>query len=337
MEAAKNFVFQITKRDSDLLESLLREKSNWEFAPLEYGYYKAKQLHSREKVTIASYTSGKLVIQGSGAAEVVEFILEPCILKERAFTAAVETKKKSSSSLPGEETPLFTAPHAGIDESGKGDFFGPLVVAAAFVEDEETAGKLLEAGAKDSKKIKNDAAMTALAGKIRAILKGKYAIVALGPEAYNRVYTGIGNLNRLLAWGHAKSVEALREKAPECKRALSDKFADERYLNTAFAKLKIEDFQLDQEVRAESDIAVAAASILARAEFVRRMKLLEEACGMSLPKGAGTAVDTAAEKLFLAGGEELLRKNAKMHFRNAYKAMGLPMPEKPAYDFHKNK
>ena len=334
MEAAKNYVFQITKEDSDLLESLLKEKSDWEFAPLDYGYYKAKQLHSKNKVTIASYTSGKLVIQGSGASEIVEFLVEPCILKERAFALQQESKKKASC-LPGEETPLFTHPHAGIDESGKGDFFGPLVVAAAFVEDEETAKKLLEAGAKDSKKIKNDAAITALAGKIRTILKDKYAIVALGPEAYNRVYESIGNLNRLLAWGHAKSVEALLAKAPQCKRALSDKFADERYLNTAFARLQLEDFQLDQEVRAESDIAVAAASILARAEFVRRMKLLEEACEITLPKGAGPAVDTAAEKLFLAGGEKLLRQIAKMHFRNAYKAMDLPMPEKPPYNFRK--
>ena len=335
METAKNYVFQITKADSDLLETLLKEKSCWEFFPLDYGHYKAKGAIGKNKVTIASYNSGKLVIQGSGAAEIVEFLLEPYVLKERAFAASAPEKKKSASALPGEEEELFLSPHAGIDESGKGDFFGPLVVACAFVEDEVVAKKLLDAGVKDSKRIKNDAAITALAGKIRTILAGKYAIVALGPEAYNRVYEGIGNLNRLLAWGHAKSMETLLAKVPECSRVLSDKFADEKYLKNAFAKLKLDSVTLDQQVRAERDIAVGAASILARAEFVRRMKLLEETAGSVLPKGAGPAVDAAAEKLFLAGGEELLRKHAKMHFRNAYKAMGLPMPEKPAYDFHR--
>lgn len=256
--------------------------------------------------SIAAYTSGKLVVQGKGTDDFVEFLLEPQVLKEDAFAGMLAD--------------VEFIPHAGIDESGKGDFFGPLVIACVFVEDRAVADALVEAGVKDSKSIKSDAKISEIAQQILPIVHGKAAVVAIGPEAYNRFYQNIGNLNRLLAWGHARTLENLLQKVPECTSALADKFGDERLIKNALMEQgrKIE---LRQQTKAESDIAVAAASILARAEFVRRIGALGDSVGKKLPKGAGEQVDIVARELAQQGGRELLSTVAKMHFSTSAKAL----------------
>ena len=307
----RTYVFELNVQDMSALKEILNEKG-FTMIDAPYMHFKA----SSEKLSVAAYQSGKLVVQGANAPEFVEFILEPRILKERMFRDDAEPKP---------EVPF--APHAGMDESGKGDFFGPLVIASVFVGDEDTAKRLVEIGVKDSKMIKNDAHITKIAAGIRTLVSGKYGVVAIGPEAYNKLYQQIGSLNRLLAWGHARSLENLLQKAPECNAALADKFGDERLIQNALLK-NARSIRLDQRTKAESDIAVAAASILARSEFVRRMKELGEKHGVTLPKGAGEGVDQVARQLAIAGGAELLGQVAKMHFRNSFKALGLPVPEK---------
>lgn len=251
------------------------------------------------------------MIQGKGAAEFVEFILEPQILEDAAFSRMEE------GLAPAEPY----SPHAGIDESGKGDFFGPLVIACVFVESEEIAQKLTELGVRDSKQIKSDTHITEIARQILPLVHHKAAVVAIGPDAYNRAYAKIGSLNRLLAWGHARALENLLEKAPECPAALADKFGDESLICRALME-RGKKIVLTQRIKAESDVAVAAASILARAEFVRRMGLLSQTAGVPLPKGAGSGVDEIARQLAEKGGRELLATMAKMHFRTAAKALG---------------
>lgn len=327
MENKKNYVFTVTEEDMERLQEILQQHS-FLLSGLPYAKYKAV----KEKLNVTAYESGKLVVQGKGASDFVEFILEPEILKERAFENILQRETEEKE---GEKETLFEEssflPHAGIDESGKGDFFGPLVIACAFVPDGKTAGMLLKKGVKDSKMIKSDATIMEIASFIRSTLKDACAIVAIGPEAYNNLYERIGNLNYLLAWGHAKALTSVLEKHPECHKAIADKFADEKLVRNAFGKMHKGEFQLEQMVKAESDVAVAAASILARAEFVRRIKLLEEQTSCSLPKGAGTLVDQRAKQLAVTGGETLLRSIAKMHFRTAYRALGLPEPERKTF------
>ncbi|MBR2905185.1 MAG: ribonuclease HIII [Lentisphaeria bacterium] len=326
MEKKNSFVFNISEEDSRKLLQILEERA-FLITSLPYARYKAV----KEKVNVTSYESGKLVIQGAGSSDFVEFILEPEILKERAFDPLLRNEEVKEVKEEAAFDPASFTPHAGIDESGKGDFFGPLVIACAFVPDSQTAEKLLAAGVKDSKQIKSDAAILKIASLIRNTLKDACSIVAIGPEAYNNLYERIGNLNHLLAWGHARALTTLLEKHPECKKAIGDKFADERLVRNAFAKMHRDEFELEQMVRAESDVAVAAASILARAEFVRRVKLLEEQVGMTLPKGASNIVDKTAKQLAVSGGEALMRTVAKMHFRTAYRALGLPEPERKTF------
>jgi ribonuclease HIII len=197
----------------------------------------------------------------------------------------------------------------GIDESGKGDYFGPLVIAAVFV-DATTQGELTLMQVRDSKKI-SDGRILDMAPDIRTICP--HSIIAIGPQRYNELYAKIRNLNRLLAWGHAKALETLLEKV-SCERAIADQFGDERLILNALQE-KGRTIVLEQRHKAEADLAVAAASIVARAEFLLRLARLSGEIGTTLPKGASPAVELAGRMIVKKHGEERLRSVAKLHFK----------------------
>jgi len=200
-------------------------------------------------------------------------------------------------------------PRIGIDESGKGDYFGPLVIAASYVSpDREADLTLLQV--RDSKRI-SDGRILELAGDIRLICP--HQVVAIGPERYNALYARIKNLNRLLAWGHARALENLLEQVP-CELAIADQFGDERYVQRALME-KGKTIRLVQQPKAEADLAVAAASILARAEFLTRLRRLSEEVGTTLPKGASNAVELAGRIILKKHGEPGLGRVAKLHFK----------------------
>ena len=307
----KNYVCTVNDQQRMQIENYCREHG-WQFSDLAYGYWKA----AGSKINVAAYKSGKLTVQGASTADFVLYFLEPEVLHTTGFGYDEPAAVLNSEPI---------TPHGGIDESGKGDFFGPLVVAGVYT-DEEIGAKLAAAGVCDSKLIKSDKKITEIAQKIRAIAPGKFAVVTVGPEAYNRLYKNFGNLNRLLAWGHAKVIEELLERVPECPRMLSDKFGNESLIRNAL-QTRGRMIKLEQETKAESDVAVAAASILARDGFIRIMAKLSESCGVDLPRGAGNNVQAMANEI-AARDPELLQKISKTHFRTWYRAMGLPEPEK---------
>jgi ribonuclease HIII len=206
----------------------------------------------------------------------------------------------------------------GIDESGKGDYFGPLVIAAVFV-DATIQGELSLMQVRDSKKI-SDGRILDLAPDIRTICP--HSVIAIGPQRYNELYAKIRNLNRLLAWGHAKALETLLEKV-SCERAISDQFGDERLILAALQE-KGRTIVLEQRHKAESDLAVAAASIVARAEFLLRLRRLSDETGTTLPKGASPAVELAGRMIVKKHGEERLRSVAKLHFKTTQVVLGKP-------------
>jgi ribonuclease HIII len=206
-------------------------------------------------------------------------------------------------------SPQRTVERIGIDESGKGDYFGPLVIAAVFV-DATTQEELALMQVRDSKKI-SDGRILDMAPDIKMICP--HSIIAIGPHKYNELYAKIRNLNRLLAWGHAKALETLLERV-SCERAISDQFGDERLILHAL-QAKGQKIVLEQRPKAESDVAVAAASILARAEFLTRLKRLSEEVGTMLPKGASPAVELAARMVIKKHGQTRLVSVAKLHFK----------------------
>lgn len=208
------------------------------------------------------------------------------------------------------QQPYSTIERIGIDESGKGDYFGPLVIAAVFV-DATTQGELKLMDVRDSKKL-SDGRILEMAPDIKTICP--HSVIAIGPKKYNELYTKINNLNRLLAWGHAKALENLLERGVTCERAISDQFGDERLILNALQE-KGRRIVLEQRTKAESDLAVAAASILARAEFLLRLKRLSDEVGTTLPKGASPAVELAAKMVIKKHGRERLDSIAKLHFK----------------------
>lgn len=218
-----------------------------------------------------------------------------------------------------------TIERIGIDESGKGDYFGPLVIAAVFV-DATTQSELKLMDVRDSKKL-SDGRVLEMAPDIKMICP--HSVIAIGPQKYNELYAKIKNLNRLLAWGHAKALENLLERGVTCGRAISDQFGDERLILNALQE-KGRTIVLEQRTKAESDLAVAAASIVARAEFVLRLKRLSSEVGTTLPKGASPAVELAAKMIIKKHGQKRLGSVAKLHFKTTQAILGgLSKPTPP--------
>ncbi len=272
-----------------------------------------------DKCNIVFYESGKLVVQGRGTQEFIEFVLEPEILKEVKL---------------GYETvlnPDLLLPRFGVDESGKGDFFGPLCIAGVYVN-EGVINAWKDQGIRDSKNISSDKKIHELAELIRKTPGCVVDTVVIGNEAYNRLHTKMRSVNTLLAWGHARVIENLMGKRyqmnPAPVRAISDQFAASKTVIEKALMTAGREIELVQRHKAEEDIAVAAASILARDEFVKGIAKLEQQYQMKFPKGASAAVDAAAKQFVETRGAAELAKVSKMHFRTALRAQGLPEPPK---------
>lgn len=206
-------------------------------------------------------------------------------------------------------------PMIGTDESGKGDYFGPLVSAGVYV-DEQTAKDLMAYGVKDSKEL-SDSKNSELAQKVAKRCKGRFAIIEISPEKYNDLYEQFKkekkNLNTLLAWGHAKAIEEILSKV-DCRVAIADQFADESFIIGKLQE-KGKKLELIQMHKAEQNIAVAAASILSRARFLEKLSKLSDEYKIDLPKGASWTVIENAKKFVDMYGKESLRKVAKLHFK----------------------
>jgi ribonuclease HIII len=309
-----SYTCKLTEPQAAALRAWL-QAHGYRFREVPYARFAAE----REKTNVVFYESGKLVVQGKETQEFVEFVLEPEILKEvRLGYEAVLN-------------PDLLLPRLGVDESGKGDFFGPLCVAGAYVN-EAVIKAWADAGIRDSKNISSDKRIKDLAELIRKTPGCVTTVVPIGNEAYNRLHAKMNGVNALLAWGHARVIENLMAQRhrmnPPPVRAISDQFAANKE-TVARALMPLgREIELVQKHRAEEDLAVAAASILARHEFVTRLGALEKQFGIKLPKGASAAVDAAAKEFAARHGPEGLAKAAKMHFRTALRAQGLPEPPK---------
>ena len=292
----------------------------------------------------------KLCVQGSKAQDFVEFFLEPNGVVPLTMGGAADASVRVtgsvvavSSGATGEAT---KGAHGGSDESGKGDYFGPLVVACCYVDD-DLAEKLRslrvewfdannvkhvdEGGARDCKLITNNVVLMRLGTMIRQLLgPTRYAVVKIGPAAYNRLYAKIKNINRLLAWAHGTCIEELLEKQPTCPRVVVDQFAPTEAVIKRSLKERGKKIVVEQRHKAESySIAVAAASVLARETFLRAL------CDMAVevdpkataplgvvPLGSSDPrVRALAEEMVKAQGPVWLMNHCKAHFQTTDKVL----------------
>ena len=314
MKPLTSHTCKLTDAQAASLRAFLVERG-YKFREVPYARFAAE----KEKLNVVFYESGKLVVQGKGTQEFIEFVLEPEILQEArlGYEAVLN--------------PELLLPRLGIDESGKGDFFGPLCVAGVYVN-EKVVNAWQDAGVRDSKNISSDKKIAELAELIRKTPGCVTSVVPIGNEAYNRLYAKMKSVNTLLAWGHARVIENLMGQKhrmnPPPVRAISDQFASSKSTVAKALMSQGREIELVQRHKAESDLAVAAASILARHEFVTRLAGLEKQFQLKLPKGASAAVDAAAKEFIAMNGVENLAQVAKMHFRTALRAQGLSEPPK---------
>lgn len=271
-------------------------------SPKEYAFWHIKN----QDFSATFYNSSKFVIQGKN----IGALLDGLSTKFNEFSKQKTVNNKQNANdtqLTVHCSPL--TPYIGTDESGKGDFFGPLVVAGVLI-DEKNRQLFIDMGIKDSKTLK-DEQMIKMAQQIQK--NSVFSTVVISNAKYNELYANFKNLNKLLAWGHARAIENILEKQT-CDYALADKFGDESLIKNALMK-NGRTIQLEQRVRAESDIAVAAASVLARATFVQKMKQLENFYGCRLPKGCNDRVKTSAKEFTQKYGRERLNEICKTHFK----------------------
>ena len=308
-DSPSSFTFELTEPQQELLLGIMLT-GNYRRREVPYALWSVAgekfnaTLYEKEK-----HGRRKLCVQGSGAADFVTFVLEPQVLGE--------------ARLGYEEVldPELCSAHAGSDESGKGDYFGPLVVACVYT-DEELSRAMRELGAKDCKRM-SDAAVLAVGAKLRALLgPRRYQTVKLSPSTYNRLYAKIANINRLLAWAHSTAIEKLLEQVPDCPRVVVDQFAPTEATILRALKERGRRVRVVQRHRAESDIAVAAASVIARELFIRDCRAMGVECfgtgedagqiplGSSDPRVKELAVRMAREH-----GAVWLMNHAKAHFR----------------------
>ena len=296
---------KLSPKQAEKLRGILAKR---DFEPAEVPY--AVFSYKRPSLKVTWYNSGKLLVQGKGTKEFVEFTLEPEILVEAAFGQMLNAEPEKFD------------PRIGVDESGKGDFFGPLVVAGVYIND-SIARALDKMGVKDSKAITSDKKISKLAEGIRNISGCVHSVVPIGNASYNRLHQQMRNVNKILAWGHARVIENLlgqRDRMnPAPLRAISDQFSRSKSTIQSALMEKGRQLELVQMHKAESDLAVAAASILARDVFVQRIKELSNEFDLELPKGASAKVDQVGVEFLSKHGINKLGQAAKLHFRTTQK------------------
>lgn len=319
-DAPKKLSSYTVKLDDAQMEKLRAICEARGYTPFEVAYTRFAFKSDAAKINIAAYTSGKVVIAGKGTEDFVTMTLEPEVT--------------GAAKLGYDEVlhPEWFEPHAGLDESGKGDFFGP-VIAATVIAEKSAIDAWRKAGVQDSKKI-TETRILELDRTIRETPGVVVRTCFCGMPKYNELMARPGaNLNRLLAWQHATALE----QALAAKRVswgMLDQFSEQPLVQRELARKNVKEFELKMRTKAEEDPVVAAASVIARAEFVRQMNLLSKRFGAKLQKGAGPLVKAQAREIIEKFGARALGDFAKLHFRTAYEVVSemgrlneLPLPE----------
>jgi ribonuclease HIII len=322
-EPPKKIASYTVKLDDAQMEKLkgILVAKGW--TPFEVGYTRFAFKADHLKVNVSAYTSGKVVVAGKGTEDFVRDVIEPEVT--------------GAAKLGYDEVlhPDWFESHAGLDESGKGDFFGP-VVAATVIADKSAIEAWRKAGVQDSKKISE-----ARIFELEKIIRGTHGAVVssfkLGMPKYNELMAKPrANLNLLLAWEHAIALTEALSRKP-VKWGLLDQFTEQPLVQRELKKKGVENFELKMRTKAEEDPVVAAASVIARAEFVREMVQLSRKFGVKLQKGAGPLVKQQASEIIQNFGVLALKEVAKLHFRTAYEVVSaagklaeLPLPEPKA-------
>jgi len=243
----------------------------------------------------------KTVIQGNAESGIYANLSELLYGENLFYKQPLEIKEPES--------------YIGTDESGKGDYFGPLVICG-FYANKDSSPVLKRIGVRDSKELTENS-IKKISSEIKKISAGKFNLIVINPDKYNQLHERVGNVNRILGWGHAKVIENLLTNNP-ASEAISDKFGDESYIRNSLQE-KGKNILLHQLTKAERYTAVAAASILAREKFSEWFEIQKQVLGIELPKGASVMVEKTATDIKNRFGESRLKELVKFHFKTTTK------------------
>jgi ribonuclease HIII len=320
-ELRPSATYSVAKADQSSLLDQFRRGSAAELQPGPYESWRVKLSVGTSQATAIMYQSGKLVISGHAPA----FDQAVAVAEAVAKPVAKKRPPAHATGSASAEAPPENEPHIGTDEAGKGDFFGPLVTAGVFVDDR--VAKLLRALSVRDSKLVGDRELRLLAGNIReAVEEPKRALIVLAPKRYNALYRQMRsegkNLNTLLAWTHTRVIEDLIKTGLRPKFILSDQFGDKRYIESRLLiDTRLSGVPVIQMHRAEADVAVAAASILARDAFLRWLEQAGRTLGLTVPKGASPKVIETGRLLVARLGAEALKEYAKVSFKTMEKVL----------------
>ncbi|MCC6353215.1 MAG: ribonuclease HIII [Verrucomicrobiae bacterium] len=296
MAARASYTIELTAEQAKALRAAVTAKG-FEFREVPHALFAA----AGPKVQVVAYRSGKCVVQGKGTEEFVQFVLEP----EVTGQAILGYEKVIN--------PRAYEAHIGVDESGKGDFFGPLVTAGVYA-DASAIEALVGAGVKDSKAVTSDKRVAELAEAIAETPGARAEVIAISPAKYNELQQRMRTVNELLGWAHAKVIENMLGRV-QCARAVSDQFARTEWTIRKHLGPRGRAIELEQRHKAESDPVVAAASIIARDRFVRALDGIGNEMGERILPGASAQVKALAVRLVRRHGAEAVSRVVKTHFK----------------------
>jgi len=320
-ETRPTTTYAIAPADREPLHEQLHGLGAVDEKPGPYEAWRTRLSDGGSQARAILYQSGKLVISGHAPA------FDTAMARVAAVGKRAAPKSRASSPTAADETarPPETEPHIGTDEAGKGDFFGPMVTGGVYV-DARTAQILRTLGVRDSKTV-SDRELRGLAANIRQVVpEGQRAVLVLAPKRYNDLYKQMRsegkNLNTLLAWTHTRVIEDLIKSGLRPSFILSDQFGDKRYIESRLLMdTRLSGVPVVQVHRAEADVGVAAASILARDGFLRWLDQASKTLGITLPKGASPKVIETARSLKSRAGADILKEYAKVSFKTMQKVL----------------
>lgn len=286
-----NIVIKVDEETKQKMIAYYKDKIRDKKIP--YAIFQAQE----EDTVITLYESGKAMFQGISADV------------DASMWAMLQDKKEETNN----EEDLYHITSIGSDEVGTGDYFGPVVVCAAYVNIEDIKF-LEELKVKDSKQITDD-----YIRKIAPTIAKKidYELLVLSNKEYNEKYKTIKNINKIKAIMHNKVLYTLHQRHSDCNKIIIDEFAKENsYFNYLKEVTNVERNLIFTPKAENKNMAVGAAAILARFSFLEIMDKLSDKYHEPLLKGASSEVDKQAERLIEKYGKEVLEDIAKLHFIN---------------------
>lgn len=314
---AKNEVRTITLKVSDNTKEKMveyfQDKKREKTPP--YAVFQAKEADTM----VTLYESGKAVFQGISADIDANLWMETekhLNPNKKLEYKKVDNNPKNKNNHKEYNEKIYNCTSIGSDEVGTGDYFGPIVVTAAYVTKKDIP-YLENLGVRDSKKITDEHILKTVPEIIKRI---PYSSMILNNEEYNNKYNEKMNLNAIKAVLHNKVLLDMNKKYPKHDYIVVDQFTEPFVYYKYINNLPEVQRKITFETKAEDQcLSVACASLISRYILIKEFEKLSKEYNMKIPKGAGTIVDEAGAKLVKEHGVEILKKIAKLNFKNTDK------------------